>query len=89
MSPKSKWRFTETGEDWFCFAGQWRPAVDDMPASFTMSTNDPGPDVTPVHNRQVVMLEYGDWRSWLDFAWPESERLQPLPTGGLQVEQVR
>jgi putative SOS response-associated peptidase YedK len=24
-SPKSKWRFTKAGEDWFCFAGLWRP----------------------------------------------------------------
>jgi hypothetical protein len=27
-SPKSKWKFTNTGEDWFCLAGLWRP----MPA---------------------------------------------------------
>ena len=24
-SPKTKWKFTKTGEDWFCFAGLWRP----------------------------------------------------------------
>ena len=24
-SPKSKWKFTKVGEDWFCFAGLWRP----------------------------------------------------------------
>ena len=24
-SPKAKWKFTKTGEDWFCFAGLWRP----------------------------------------------------------------
>src|SRR5690348_3714480 len=24
-SPKAKWKFTKAGEDWFCFAGLWRP----------------------------------------------------------------
>src|SRR5690349_14757926 len=24
-SPKSKWKFTKSGEDWFCFAGLWPP----------------------------------------------------------------
>jgi putative SOS response-associated peptidase YedK len=24
-APKSKWKFTTAGEDWFCFAGLWRP----------------------------------------------------------------
>src|SRR5262245_24157505 len=27
-SPKSKWKFTKTGDDWFCFAGLWRPMPD-------------------------------------------------------------
>jgi putative SOS response-associated peptidase YedK len=26
-SPKTKWKFTKIGEDWFCFAGLWRPMV--------------------------------------------------------------
>ena len=26
-SPKSKWKFTMAGQDWFCFAGLWRPVV--------------------------------------------------------------
>ena len=24
-SPKTKWKLTKAGEDWFCFAGLWRP----------------------------------------------------------------
>ena len=24
-SPKTKWKFTKAGDDWFCFAGLWRP----------------------------------------------------------------
>ena len=26
-SPKTKWKFTKTGETWFCFAGLWRPPL--------------------------------------------------------------
>jgi putative SOS response-associated peptidase YedK len=22
---QSKWKFTKAGDDWFCFAGLWRP----------------------------------------------------------------
>jgi putative SOS response-associated peptidase YedK len=33
--PKSKWKFTKTGEDWFCFAGLWRPMPDGARDAFT------------------------------------------------------
>ena len=89
QSPKSKWRFTKAGEDWFCFAGLWRPAHDDGPETFTLLTTEPGPDVAPIHNRQVVVLERSDWRAWLDLTRPEAELLQSLPAGSLQVQQVR
>ncbi len=88
-SPKSKWRFTKTGEDWFCFAGLWRPAAGEVPESFTLLTTEPGPDVAPIHNRQVVILERANWIHWLDLTCPEAELLRPLPAGALSVEQVR
>ena len=88
-SPKSKWCFTKTGDDWFCFAGLWRPAQRDVPESFTLLTTEPGPDVAPIHNRQVVVLERNDWQAWLDLTRPESEILEPLPQGSLTVVQVR
>ena len=88
-SPKSKWRFTKAGEDWFCFAGLWRPAVGDTPQAFTILTTEPGPDVAPIHNRQVVILERTDWTAWLDLTRPETELLSALPAGSLHVEQVR
>ena len=88
-SPKSKWKFTRVGEDWFCFAGLWRPATDAVPASFTLLTTEPGPDVAPIHDRQMVILERADWAAWLDLTRPEAELLQPLPAGSLAVEQVR
>ena len=88
-SPKSKWKFTKAGEDWFCFAGLWRAASGDTPEAFTILTTEPGPDVAPIHNRQVVILERADWTAWLDLGRPETELLSALPAGSLQVEQVR
>ena len=88
-SPKSKWRFSKAGEEWFCIAGLWRPAQGDVPESFTMLTTAPGPDVAPVHNRQVVVLEREDWGAWFDLTRPEAELLRPSPAGSLEVEQVR
>jgi putative SOS response-associated peptidase YedK len=88
-SPKSKWKFTKAGNEWFCFAGLWRPANGDVPEAFTLLTTAPGPDVAPIHNRQMVVLERRDWPAWLDLTRPEPELLRPLPAGSLQVEQVR
>jgi len=88
-SPKSKWKFTSAGEEWFCFAGLWRPATAETPAAFTLLTTAPGPDVAPIHDRQMVIIRRSDWRAWLDLTRPESDLLQPLPAGSLQVEQVR
>jgi putative SOS response-associated peptidase YedK len=88
-SPKSKWKFTKAGDEWFCFAGLWRPAAGNAPESFTLLTTAPGPDVAPIHDRQMVILEPQDWLAWLDLRRPEVELLLPLPAGSLQVEQVR
>lgn len=88
-SPKYKWRFTKTGEDWFCLAGLWRPPSGNAPEAFTILTTEPGPDVAQIHNRQVVVLDRTDWAAWLDLTRPEPELLRPLPGGSLQVEQLR
>jgi len=86
-SPKSKWKFTKPGEDWFCFAGLWRPT--DAGDAFTLLTTEPGPDVAPIHDRQMVVLDRADWLAWLDLTRAEVELLGPLPAGSLAVEQVR
>jgi putative SOS response-associated peptidase YedK len=88
-SPKSKWRFTKAGEDWFCFAGLWRPMPDGAGEAFTLLTTEPGPDVAPIHNRQMVVLERQAWQAWLDLTCSETELLLALPAGSLSVEQVR
>jgi putative SOS response-associated peptidase YedK len=87
-SPKAKWKFTKAAEDWFCFAGLWRPMSQGGEA-FTLLTTEPGPDVAPIHNRQMVVLERPDWIAWLDLTRPEAELLRPLPPGSFKVEQVR
>jgi putative SOS response-associated peptidase YedK len=88
-SPKTKWKFTEAGENWFCFAGLWRLMPLGSGEAFTILTTEPGPDVAPIHNRQVVVLDRADWLAWLDLTRPETEPLRPLPAGSLVVEQVR
>lgn len=88
-SPKSKWRFTKTGKDWFCFAGLWRPATDRTPDAFTLLTTAPGPDVAPIHDRQMIVLPRADWAAWLDVTRPEADLLRSLAAGSLSVEQVR
>lgn len=85
--PKTKWRFTKAGEDWFCIAGIWRP-VESGSAVFTMLTCAPGPDVAPIHNRQVVVLDRSQWAAWLDPTQPEQELLRPSPAGASNVEQI-
>jgi putative SOS response-associated peptidase YedK len=88
-SPKSKWKFTKAGEDWFCFAGLWRPMPEGAGDAFTLLTTEPGPDVAPIHDRQMVVLDRADWLAWLDLTRPEVKLLRPLPAGSLAVEQVR
>jgi putative SOS response-associated peptidase YedK len=88
-SPKSKRKFTKAGEEWFCFAGLWRPMPGGAGEAFTLLTTEPGPDVAPIHDRQMVILERADWQAWLDLSRPESDLLHPLPAGSLSVEQVR
>ncbi len=66
-----------------------RPATGDMPEAFTLRTTEPGPDVAPIHDRQMVVLEQADWFAWLDRLRPQAELLRALPAGTLAIEQVR
>ena len=81
-SPKTKWKFTKSEEDWFCFAGLWRPMAAGGEA-FTLLTTDPSPDVAPIHDRQMVVLEYSDWSAWLEQTGKEADLLRALPPGFL------
>jgi putative SOS response-associated peptidase YedK len=57
--------------------------------AFTLLTTEPGPDVAPIHNRQVVVLERSDWSAWLEQMGNEAALLRALPAGSLTVERVR
>lgn len=81
-APKSKWRFTPAEGSFLAVAGLIR---DDR---FTMLTCEPGPDIAPYHNRQIVILPRQDWAAWLDTSRP-APAFGPLPAGGLKVVQIR
>ena len=87
-TPKSKWRFSARGLAWFCIAGIWQndPKVGE---AWTMLTTEPGPDIAPYHDRQIVILAPPDYGRWLNPAVPSAELCRPLPAGTLDVEQVR
>ena len=87
--PKAKHRFTLKGSPLMAIAGLWREGPEGEPPAFTMLTTEPGPDIAPYHDRQVVVLRPEDWMAWLFLTRPESELLRPLPAGSLDVEMVR
>ena len=53
-----------------------------------MLTMEPGPDIAPYHDRQIVVLDRGDWVNWLDPSASAADLIKPLPAGALTVEQV-
>ncbi|MDB5459052.1 MAG: uncharacterized protein JWO72_793 [Caulobacteraceae bacterium] len=87
--PKAKHRFTLNGAPFLCIAGLWKEGAGNQPDAFAMLTTAPGPDVAPIHDRQVAVLPPQDWRAWLELSRPEAQLLRPLPAGALSVETVR
>jgi putative SOS response-associated peptidase YedK len=57
--------------------------------AFTLLTTAPGPDVAPIHDRQMVVLERSDWSAWLELTGNEAELLRASSAGSLNIEQVR
>ena len=86
-SPKAKHRFTLADDPCLAIAGIWRE-FEGRPA-FTMLTTEPGPDIAPFHNRQIVVLPPQDWSAWIYLSRPERELLRPLPEGSIREELVR
>src|SRR5579875_1627364 len=79
---KHKWLFTLKDEPIIAIAGLWRKDAQ-VGEAFTMLTTEPGPDMQPYHQRQVVVLPPSDWSRWLDVTIPAREVLKPLPAGSL------
>jgi putative SOS response-associated peptidase YedK len=84
---KDKWLFTKVNEPIFCIAGIWRNAPG-IGEAFTMLTMPPGPDISPYHDRQIVILDRSAWNDWLNPAVSARSVIKPLPAGSLAVQQV-
>jgi len=67
-SPTVSWHFLYQGPFSHMVAGE----------AFTLLTTEPGPDVAPIHDRQMVVLECADWLASYDLTWPEAELLGPF-----------
>ena len=84
-TPKTRWRFSRTDGDWFCFAGFM--AGEGAGRRFTLLTTAPGPDIAPIHDRQPVVLERDGWRGWMAGA-PAGELLVPSAAGTWTVAEA-
>ena len=83
---KDRWLFTWPGHEWFGIAGIWRVDAK-VGEAWTMLTCEPGPDVAPYHNRQVVLLSPADCFAWLEPGSVAADFVRPLPAGSLAVTQ--
>jgi putative SOS response-associated peptidase YedK len=81
---KDRWLFTWPGHEWFGIAGIWRDGAK-VGEAWTMLTCEPGPDVAPYHNRQVVLLSPADCFAWLEPGSVAADFVKPLPAGSLAV----
>jgi putative SOS response-associated peptidase YedK len=84
---KTRWLFTVAGEELFGIAGLWRTHAA-VGEACTMLTVEPGPDVAPYHNRQIVIVPRGQWGGWLDGSAPAADVLRPRPAGTLAVRRA-
>jgi len=83
--PKTRWRFSRTDGDWFCFAGLIGGQGEDR--RFALLTTAPGPDITPIHDRQPVVVERDGWAGWLMGA-PAEGLLVPSPAETWRHEEA-
>ena len=79
---KTKWLFTMRENPSFWIAGIIKQGA------FAMLTTEPGPDIAPYHDRQIVLLEKGRAMEWLDLTRTETALLAPVPAGVLAVAKV-
>jgi putative SOS response-associated peptidase YedK len=81
---KTRWLFTWPGHEWFGIAGIYR-ADPKVGEAWTMLTCEPGPDIAPYHNRQVVLLSPQDCFGWLSPGTIAADFVKPLTEGSLVV----
>jgi len=78
---KTRWKFTMVDNPLFWIAGIVKNGC------WTMLTTEPGPDIAPYHDRQIVLLSAEQGRDWLDLTRPQTEMLAPAASGTLNVER--
>jgi putative SOS response-associated peptidase YedK len=76
-------QFLLKGHDWFWIAGIVKQEC------FTMLTVEPGGDISPYHDRQIVVLPPEHGLDWLRLSKPESTLLRALPRGTLEHRLLR
>ena len=86
-SPKTRWRFTRAGQDWFCLAGLIGSGPGGKDA-FALLTAVAGLDVAPHHDRQPVVLDRDAWACWLDGSASAPSLLLPSAAGTLEVVEA-
>ena len=82
---KTKWLFSRPKGELLGIAGIFRPYLDTE--AFTMLTAEPGEDVRPIHNRQIVLSPQERWADWLE-GGSEQTLIEPSPAGFMTVERV-
>ncbi|BAB54889.1 mll9711 (plasmid) [Mesorhizobium japonicum MAFF 303099] len=98
LVPASEFRYRSQGKndsfrlgsgDWFYFVGIWRPATRDWPEAYAILTIQAYDDISPYHDRQMVVLRRDERSVWLDMTHPEHEVLRPLPGASLAISHLR
>jgi putative SOS response-associated peptidase YedK len=81
--------FALAGDDFFYFAGIWRPATRDWPEAYAILTTVANDDVAPYHDRQMAVLRRDQRLAWIDHAVPEEVLLRPQPANSFHVMRLR
>ena len=85
-APKTRWRISSADGSWFALAAIWRRGAPNDAERFSLLTTASGPDIAPLHPRQVAIIHRSLWRDWLDPSIPSQTLLHPSPAGALNVE---
>jgi putative SOS response-associated peptidase YedK len=81
---KDRWVFRPTKWPMLGIAALIRTSPE-VGEAYTLLTMPPGPDVAPLHSRQIVVLQPDKWSAWLDGTASSKDLFQPLAPGSLSV----
>lgn len=81
---KDRWLFRPKPGTDLAIAGLVR-SHPEVGEAFTLLTCPPGPDVSPYHNRQIVLLRPDQWLGWLDGSARSADMLGPSAEGVLEA----